>query len=242
MAGPESVMPAPQEILRGNLAQTNAFDVLQFLHTSSKSGEFYLFNAAARLEARVYFSAGHILHAECGPAEGMEALVTLIGWNSGYFTFSSDVASPCVSIDIPVEHAIMEAARVFDERVRLREEKQESRSSTEILKEFLRVPDIVAAAVIARDGEVIEHVVGEVEIDIDRLARSLGKAVGGIDALGQELEIGEFDDLHVGYRGAVILCRPLGSALVALIAPDSAKIGILRHKLKKLAEELERLL
>ena len=50
--------------------------------------------------------------------------------------------------------------------------------------------------------------------------------------------VDRFQDMFIEYGRAVIMCKPVGDAVAAVITPDASKLGIIRHKTKKLFEEL----
>lgn len=112
------------------------------------------------------------------------------------------------------------------------------RSSTETLEEFLKIPGISAVVVISRDGFVIETAGTMTNLRSDGIGAALATAINGIEDMGQELEIRKFQDMFVEYGGAVIMCKPIGDAVVGIVSPDATKLGIIRHKIKKLMEDL----
>lgn len=85
---------------------------------------------------------------------------------------------------------------------------------------------------------MIESSGGSGSVSIDDLGASLAHAVNGIEEMGQELSVNTFQDLFVEYGRAVIMCRPVGDAVIAVVAPDASKLGIIRHKIAPLVEEL----
>ena len=115
---------------------------------------------------------------------------------------------------------------------------QQQRESTEVLNDLLGIPGIDAVVVIGRDGFVIESAGNSARVNIDALGASLAHAVNGIEEMGSELKINQFQDMFVEYGKAVILCKPMGDAVAAVITPDASKLGIIRHKTKKFFEEL----
>ena len=244
------IPPALVEGLRGSLAQTNIIDLLQFLNTSAKTGELMLTRFPDEAEGRVYFSSGTLVHVVVGDDKGMDGLVEVCGWNEGSFRFADDVLSPTVSIQLPLQHALMEAIRIQDERNRADVETQagphderseamaQNRSSTDVLEDFLKVPGVSSAVVVGRDGFTIEAAGGSGSVSIDDLGASLAHAINGIEEMGQELSINVFQDLFVEYGRAVIICRPVGDAVIAVVAPDASKLGIIRHKIAPLVDEL----
>jgi predicted regulator of Ras-like GTPase activity (Roadblock/LC7/MglB family) len=116
---------------------------------------------------------------------------------------------------------------------------QESgRDSTEVLNDLLAIPGIDAVVVIGRDGFVIESVGSSARVNIDELGASLAHSVNGIEEMGTELNVNRFQDMFVEYGRAVIICKPVGDAVAAVVTPDASKLGIIRHKTRKLFEEL----
>ena len=113
-----------------------------------------------------------------------------------------------------------------------------SRTTTDVLNDFLEVPGISTAVVVGRDGFVIEAAGGNRTLDLDALGASLAHAINGIEMMGQELKINVFEDLFVEYGNALILARPAGDAIVALVAPDASQLGIIRYQVKSLIPEL----
>ncbi len=243
------IPPALVEGLHGSLSQTYVFDVLQFLQSSTKTGELYLKLLPEEAEARAYFNRGSLVHVVAGDIAGLEALVEIAGWDRGSFKFSEDVLSPTTTIDMPLQHALLEAVRIHDERRNQEEEAarderrdaemaQPTRSSTDVLEDFLKVPGVMSAVVVGRDGFLIESSGTSTAVSIEDLGASLAHAVNGVEEMGNELQIKGFQDLFVEYGRAVIMCRPVGDAIIAVVAPDASKLGIIRHKVKPLVEEL----
>jgi len=117
---------------------------------------------------------------------------------------------------------------------------QAQRGSTDVLEDLLRVPGVDAVVVIGRDGFVIESAGSSTRLNIDALGASLAHAINGVEEMGGELRVEKYQDMFVEYGRAVIMCRPVGDAVAALVAPDASKLGIIRHKVKALFEELGR--
>lgn len=246
MSRPKSVIPpAMVEGLQGNLAQTYVFDLMQFLHVGRKTGELLLKRLPDGGEARAYFASGSLVHVVAGAAVGVEALVDIASWTAGSFRFSEDVLSPRTTIETPLPHALMEAVRLHDERARAKEQAErrsemptQSRTSTDVLEEFLKIPGVISAVVVGRDGFLIESAGASSAVAIENLGAALAHAINGVEEMGGELQINAFQDLFIEYGRAVIMCRPVGDAVLAVLAPDASKLGIIRHKIKPLVDEL----
>jgi predicted regulator of Ras-like GTPase activity (Roadblock/LC7/MglB family) len=265
--------------LQGNLALTNVADLMQFLHASQKTGMLQLSRGIGDKKAMVCFEAGELALAKAGELADIDAIVEILGWDRGTFTFSPE-QSPigtehALSIK-PMQFVLMEAVRRRDEIVREREQTtpgwpsptetesalssaldglpdegktaltfersdempQGTRTSAQILEDLLKVPGIDAVVVAGRDGFVIESAGTTNRLNIDSLGAALAHAINSIEEMGTELRVDRFQDLFIEYGRAVILCRPVGDAVAALVAPDASKLGIIRHKAKPLFEEL----
>jgi len=152
------------------------------------------------------------------------------------------------NIDLPVQHAILEAVVLRENMDAANSEpeigkgnttmEQEPRESTEVMNDLLGITGIDAVVVVGRDGFVIETAGSSSRVNIDELGGSLAHAINSMEEMGTELNIDRFQDLFIEYGRAVILCKPVGDAVAAVIAPDASKLGIIRHKTKKLFLEL----
>ena len=241
-----AIQPAMVEGLQGSLAQTYVLDLIHFLHLSRKTGELHLHRHSPSVEGRAFFKSGSLVHVVADRLEGFAALVEIADWTQGTFSFAENVLSPRRTIEMAVPQALMEAVRVQDERAVQKNQSKErsetmpaqTRSSTDVLEEILKVPGVISAVVIGRDGFMIESAGASSSISIDNLGASLAHAVNGLEEMGAELSVNKFQDLFVEYGRAVIMCRPIGDAIVAVIAPDASKLGIIRHKVKPLVDEL----
>jgi predicted regulator of Ras-like GTPase activity (Roadblock/LC7/MglB family) len=305
--------------LHGTLELTNVADLLQFLDASRRNGALGLSRGLGGKKARVYIISGRIEHAASGDLDGLEALAEVMGWDRGDFNFAPDVAPPRKTIEMPLQFALLEAARLRDESRRLSSEAlrrgsdelkgafddddlvfsasdddnldlafhptdeelpevddvirrstrlpddsmemsrstrdfqwdgdvpatersgqmaYQTRNSSEVLEDLLKVPGVDAVVVVGRDGFVIESVGSSARLNVDALGASLAHAINGIEEMGSELHIDVFSDLFIEYGRAVLICRPTGDAITVLVTPDASKLGIIRHKAKKHFQEL----
>ncbi len=245
--------------LKGSLSLTNITDLLQFLSASYKSGMIQLVKQPGNKEGKIFFMTGELVNVLSGTAAGLEGLADLLSWNQGTFQFHPDIVAPEKNIGLSVQHAIIQAAVLLDHRSaankkdisdrdsqqgnikdgeRSSEMEPNERDSTSVMNDLLSVPGIDAVVVIGRDGFVIESAGNSSRINIDELGASLAHAINGIEEMGNELKINMFQDMFIEYGRAVIMCKPVGDAVAAVIAPDASKLGIIRHKTKKYFEEL----
>jgi predicted regulator of Ras-like GTPase activity (Roadblock/LC7/MglB family) len=248
----ESSVPGKDDTgLKGNLSLTNITDLLQFLSSSAKSGMIQLVRHPDGTEGKIFFVAGELVSADSGKRSGLEGLADLLAWEQGTFHFLPGVVSTKSTIGLSVQHAIMEAVVLLDRQakentanpIREVEERslhmqQEGRESTEVLNDLLEISGIDAVVVVGRDGFVIESAGSSSRVNIDELGASLAHAINGIEEMGAELNVNMFQDMFIEYGRAVIMCKPVGDAVAAVVTPDASKLGIIRHKTKKLFEEL----
>lgn len=246
-------------VLKGSLSLTNITDLVQFLTTSYKSGMIHLHNHSERVEGKIFFSAGTLTSVSTDSLSGLDALSEILNWSQGEFQFNPDVTSIERNVGLSVQHAIIEAAVLHDQRcsdvkkgnisiinttIEVKPEERSSemetgqRDSTTVLNDLLMVPGIDAVVVVGRDGFVIESAGHSNRVNIDELGASLAHAINAIEEMGSELKVSLFQDMFIEYGKAVIMCRPVGDAIAAVIAPDASKLGIIRHKTKKYFEEL----
>lgn len=237
--------------LKGNLSLTTITDLLQFLSSSAKSGMIHLVRHPEGGEGHIHFVGGELVSVASDNTAGLEGLAELLSWDQGTFHFIPGVAAEQTNIGLSVQHAIMEAVVLLDKQARNKREndsvepeersfdmQEAGRNSTEVMNDLLEIPGVDAVVVIGRDGFVIESAGSSARVNIDELGASLAHSVNGIEEMGSELNINRFQDMFVEYGRAVIMCRPVGDAVAAIITPDASKLGIIRHKTRKLFEEL----
>jgi predicted regulator of Ras-like GTPase activity (Roadblock/LC7/MglB family) len=240
--------------LKGSLSLTNITDLIQFLASSYKSGMIHLTKQPEAVEGKIFFLGGTITNVSADTLTGLDALSEILDWNKGEFHFNPDVTAIEKNVGLSVQHAIIEAAVLFDQRgtvtkntsaamnansgERSIEMETDQRDSTAVMHDLLLIPGIDAVVVVGRDGFVIETAGNSNRINIDELGASLAHAINAVEEMGSELKVSLFQDLFIEYGKAVIMCRPVGDAIAAIIAPDASKLGIIRHKTKKYFEEL----
>lgn len=115
----------------------------------------------------------------------------------------------------------------------------QGRTSTDILQEIAEIKGVNAVVVVGRDGFVIESLGYMPNANLDVLGASVASAINSIIEMGTELNVGEFADLFVTYKSAMIMCFPVGDAICGIAGEDSSALGMIRHKTHKLIPELE---
>lgn len=115
----------------------------------------------------------------------------------------------------------------------------QGRTSTDILQEISEIKGVNAVVVVGRDGFVIESVGHMPNANLDVLGAAIASAINGIAEMGTELKVGDFSDLFVTYKAAMIMCFPVGDAICGIAGDDASALGMIRHKTHKLIPELE---
>jgi len=106
-------------------------------------------------------------------------------------------------------------------------------SSTQVLQEILNVPGIKALVVVGRDGFVIETAGTLGALDLDTLGASVAMLLSGAESMGAEMKLSAFNTLTLEAANAMIMCTPVGEALLVILAPDSKTLGMIRLQIKK---------
>jgi len=245
--------------LKGSLSLTNITDLVQFLAASYKSGLIHLTKHPEGVDGKIFFMAGAIINVSTDTLTGLDGLCEILNWHQGEFQFNPDVTAIEKNVGLSVQHAIIEAALLHDQRgtgvrkennsktdptidvnpgERSTEMETTQRDSTTVLNDLLLIPGIDAVVVVGRDGFIIESAGNSSRVNIDELGASLAHAINAIEEMGSEMKVSLFQDMFIEYGKTVIMCRPVGDAIAAVIAPDASKLGIIRHKTKKYFEEL----
>jgi len=106
-------------------------------------------------------------------------------------------------------------------------------SSTQVLQEILNIPGTKAVVVVGRDGFVIETAGSLGAMDLDTLGASVAMLLSGAESMGKELQLDAFHTLTLEATNAMIMCTPVGDALLVILAPDSKSLGMIRLQVKK---------
>ncbi len=115
----------------------------------------------------------------------------------------------------------------------------ETKTSTDVLEELMTIDSVKSVVVIGRDGFVIENAGSETAIELDALGASVAGAIMRIENMGAELDIEKYQDMHVEYGKAMIMCVPIGDAIVTIVANDSSALGTIRFKFRKMIPALK---
>lgn len=122
-------------VLSGDLKDFELNDVFQFIQMGGKNGALHI--KSNKGVSVIYFKGGNILHAEMGVYEGVDAISVLLNWKVGTFNFIPDEETDKITIDLPVQNVILEAARQVDEW----EKMKDVLPSINVVVDFIEEPD-----------------------------------------------------------------------------------------------------
>lgn len=121
----EARRPGDETDLEGRLAQLGLADLLQLFHMNRKTGSVELVRRAAgggEERGRVAVVDGNVVDAQCGAIAGEKALLRLLAWRSGNFSFRRTRPAASARIHTPTRALLLEGMRQLDELARLRTE------------------------------------------------------------------------------------------------------------------------
>jgi len=232
----------PIEDLRGSLAFTTLTDVLQFLHTTGRTGELWVEGGPDQRAAQVYFDRGTVYHSQVGDITGIDALVEIISWVEGTFIFSTDKTSPTVTIEVSLPNALVEAARLLDERRREAEERVNEMAPQRLLSSFTETSGVLAAILMARDGSPLASANTDEALDMGVLGTGLAALIETVNGLGTDQGCENFGGFFIEYDRFQLFCLPVAGTVLVVVAPERAQLGVIRHKTQHLADALTKVL
>ncbi|HHM05038.1 MAG TPA: dynein regulation protein LC7 [Gammaproteobacteria bacterium] len=106
-----------------------------------------------------------------------------------------------------------------------------------VLSDFLKVNGVVAAALVGRDGFVIESAASE-NVNMEALGAMVATAIGTSEALGGEFELGAMSQYLVEFDRGKVVIATAGDDILALFTDATAVIGGVRYAVKKGISEL----
>jgi len=232
----------PVEDLRGSLAFTTLTDVLQFLHTTGRTGELWVEGGPEQHAAQVFFERGTVYHAQEGTFTGIDALMEIISWVEGTFIFSTDKMTPTVTIEVSLPSALVEAARRLDEHRRNLKDRDRAQEPQRLLGAFADASGVLAAILMTRDGSPLASANPSEAVNMAALRGDLAALIETVDGLGEAQGCLPFGGFFIEYDRFQLLCLPVANAILVVVAPGHAQLGVVRHKTQQLADALAKVL
>lgn len=141
----------------GRISGITLFGFLQLLEVERKSGLVVV--QASDREGRLYFDEGRLVHAQTRHRDGLEAAYEVLGWTDPTVEIFYKRRARQRTVDAPLQHILMEAARLLDERTRETAQPPSPRpevsrdpkvglSAPQLLNAARRIEGMIAAAVL----------------------------------------------------------------------------------------------
>ncbi|MCS7058668.1 MAG: roadblock/LC7 domain-containing protein [Meiothermus sp.] len=110
----------------------------------------------------------------------------------------------------------------------------------EVLSELQATKGVLASALVAEDGFVVESTRTERAPDLDFLGGAASTALASARALSQELGRGDVEEVMVEYPEGPVLLVPLeGGYLLVVLMDTMQSLGRVRFQLKKSVPRLK---
>ncbi|MCD4706370.1 MAG: DUF4388 domain-containing protein [Candidatus Sabulitectum sp.] len=143
----------------GNLNEFGVVALLQLPGTNHLSGRLIIKQDEGTAE--FYYSKGRLVHAALGEVSGKEALVEVIDWVEGDFSFDSSSSIDEITIHQDIQNTLMWALKERDERQKLKDEEEQTARelAAEELAEELAAEELSAEELAASASSLPEPVV-----------------------------------------------------------------------------------
>ena len=99
--------------LQGSLQDFEITDILQLIHMNKKEGCLEITTEDDK--GYIFVQNGIVMHSYTNDREGENAIQRILMWTDGDFEFIPDKKSDKKSIEVPIQHLMLEAARKIDE-------------------------------------------------------------------------------------------------------------------------------
>jgi CheY-like chemotaxis protein len=240
----------------GQISGITLFGFLQLLEVERKTGLVVVH--AAGEEGRLYFDGGQLIHGETRRRRGLPAVYEIVGWPDPKLELFYKRAAREHTIAEPLQHVLMEAARLEDERgVRVpgepatpkpgAEPAPEERTRADVqeaLDEAMQIPGAVGVALVdGASGMTLGTAGGGARLNVELAgagaADFLRAKRRAIDALGLQDTI---EDVMVTLGTQYHLTRFLGPSsdvfLYLVLDRETANLGMARHTLAALGRRI----
>jgi len=239
---------------------------VQFVEMEQKTCLLQISTQGKNRKAFLYFHEGELHDAVYGDINGEEAAIEIISWDNAEIKLRNLPEKKIRRrINSPLTGLVMKAMQRKDEFLEKEREKEierereieierkkekevenrdlqiSQRSSTDILQEIHEIAGVSAVVLVARDGFIIESDGTLGDIDMDMVGASVNIVLNGAERVRHELDLEEFRGMTLESHDAMIMCTPVGEALLVILAPDSRRLGMIRLRLKKHIPELKKM-
>lgn len=100
------------------------------------------------------------------------------------------------------------------------------------LNDFLALKGVTAAALVGRDGFVIDSTAA-VDIDMEALGAMVATVIGTSESLGAEFKLGRLEQYLAEFDNGKIIIAAIRNDILAVVTDPTAVIGGIRYSIKK---------
>jgi len=225
----------------GRITGITLFGLLQLLEVERKSG-LVLVEASGR-EGRLYFDEGTFVHAHTRVLDGLDAAYEILGWPDPSVEIFYKRRARQRTVREPLQHVLMEAARLLDESSRSSAEEiravpaaaKQDLDVEGLLADVLTIEGAIGAALVhATTGEILGQTAVGRGLDMTRAAKI------ALDLVQAALRLRDgIEDIMITVDTQYHLMRLLGrgeDVFVHLVLDrDRSSLGMARQQLAKLA-------
>ncbi|KER09466.1 MAG: hypothetical protein HY22_11025 [[Candidatus Thermochlorobacteriaceae] bacterium GBChlB] len=113
---------------------------------------------------------------------------------------------------------------------------------SELLSTLIKIDGVRAAALIGKDGFVIDHKSRNGNIDIETVGAIVIGGLHSSESIGNELDVGKVEQSMVEYENGIIFSRLFsdGNVILTVIADQSAMLGNIRYQVAKFVPEIQK--
>jgi len=227
----------------GRISGITLFGLLQLLEVERKSGLVKV--EASEREGRLYFDEGTFVHAHTRVLEGLDAAYEILGWPDPSVEIFYKRRARQRTVREPLQHILMEAARLLDESTRSRGAERtvhaaprQDFDTERILAEVLTIEGAIGAALVqATNGTILGHAAVGRGLDMTQAAKIAQDLVQDALRLRDGIE-----DIMITVDTQYHVMRLLGpgeDVFVHLVLDrERASLGMARQQLAKLARRL----
>jgi len=224
----------------GRISGITLFGLLQLLEVERKSG-LVLVEASER-QGRLYFDEGTFVHAHTRVLDGLDAAYEILGWPDPAVEIFYKRRARQRTVREPLQHILMEAARLLDESARSGGEERtvhpapkQDFDAERILAEVLTIEGAIGAALVqATTGTILGHAAVGRGLDMTQAAKIAQDLVQDALRLRDGIE-----DIMITVDTQYHVMRLLGpgeEVFVHLVLDrERASLGMARQQLAKLA-------
>jgi CheY-like chemotaxis protein len=229
----------------GRIAGITLFGFLQLLEVERKTGLIIVHSAGQ--EGRLYFERGALVHAETRRLGGVAAVNDIVGWSDPRLEIFYKRTTRERTIQEPLQHILLEAARLLDERGQSLGAAAAGGPATEArpevgraLDEAMQIEGALGVALVDGTSGLALGVAGDgAALSVEPAAAGAADVVQALAALGGNDPL---EDVMITLGKRYHLIRFVGSErqvfLYLVLDRGRANLGMARHRLAAIARRL----